>query len=78
MTKNPALLVLTIVAIAGAVAALLLIALANAGVGRTYDFNSGLMVGGVQPWAALIPAAVAILAGIGALLLWGLARPRSR
>lgn len=74
MTKNPALNVLIVVGVVAAVAAIALFAAAAAGLGRTYDFASMDMVGGVQWWFGVIPAGIAVLAAIGALVLWGLGR----
>lgn len=64
MKQNPAFMVLVVVAIVAAVAAVVLLALSMALGG----------VGGIEWWVALIPAAVAVLAGLGAVMLWGMSR----
>lgn len=72
--KNPAVAALTVVAVVAAVMTVLLVALSAAGMGQTYDYVSGTMGGGLPIWTALIPGAVAVLAGISALVVWGLSR----
>lgn len=70
--KNPALVALSAVAAIGLIVGLVLYAVISAGFLNTYDAE------GPSPLLALIPAGVGVLAGIAALLLWGMQQGRVR
>ena len=75
--KNPPLVALIGVAVVGVLAAVVLFAVANAGLTGTYDFATGDRVGGMSGWVAVIPLAIGAIAGIAALVLWGTQRTSS-
>jgi hypothetical protein len=70
--KNPALIALLAVSALGLLVALVLFALNNAGMFSTYDLMTGTMTGGLPAIAVLVPLGIGVLAGIAALVVWGL------
>jgi hypothetical protein len=70
--KNPALIALIAVSALGLLVALVLFALNNAGTFSTYDLMTGTMTGGLPAIAVLVPLGIGVLAGIAALVVWGL------
>jgi|GEM_PF-2763013 len=75
--KNLPLTILSVVAIVALIIALALFSMISGGLFRTYDFNAFTGEGtwyGPEPWVALIPFGVGILASVGALVLWGSSR----
>lgn len=74
--KNPALVILSVVAGIGIVAAIGLFAAINANLLSTYDFATMEMVG-PSPLLALIPLGIGLIAGVGAVVLWGTQRQRT-
>lgn len=72
--KNPPLVALIGVAVVGLFAALALAAMVNANLFARYDLNTGEYGGGPSVWIAVIPLAIGVLAGIAALVLWGVQR----
>ena len=75
--KNRPLFALIGVAVVGVLAAVVLLAIANAGLTGTYDFATGQREGGISPWVAVIPLAIGAGAGIGALMVWARASSTS-
>lgn len=70
--KNPALLALTALSALGLLVALVLFAMNNAGMFSTYDLTTGTYTGGLSAAATLIPLGIGVLAGIAALVVWGM------
>lgn len=71
--KKLPLYVLTVVAIVGIVAAVGIFAGFTSGLFSQYDMETSTMAG-PSPLLALIPAGVGVIAGVGALVLWGIQR----
>lgn len=63
--------VLVLVTVAGLVAAVALFTASVAGLGTRFDFYTGETVGGVPAFVALITLGVAVVAGVGAAVLYG-------
>ncbi|MDL9978857.1 hypothetical protein [Microbacterium candidum] len=72
--KNPPLAIATVVAVVGLVVGVVLLGVSLAGATRTYNIETMQMEGGIPVWAALIPLAIGVIAGMGALILWGMQR----
>lgn len=62
--NNPALSVLTVVGILGVIAA----------AGLFVALSSGLFNTDLSPLVALVPLGVGVIAGVGALVIWGVGR----
>lgn len=77
--KNPAALVLTAIAALGAAVAFVLFALINAGVFVDRDpISGGVYSAGPSAWIAVVPLALAVVAGIGAVVMWASASSRPK
>jgi len=73
--KNPALVTLVTVAALAALIAAVLVAVSISGLTDTLGMNpdgAGFRTTrGLEVWVAAIPAAVAVVAGIAAIVVWG-------
>ena len=73
--KNLPLYLLVAVGIVGLIATLGMFAAISAGLFNSYDFETGTSAG-PSVALALIPLGIAVVAGVGALVLWGQRRQR--
>jgi hypothetical protein len=76
--KNLPVMVLGVIGVVGVLVAVVLFATINANMFATYSLVTGEFEGGPSAVIALIPLAIGVLAGIGALILWGVNRAVER
>lgn len=72
--KNTPIVVLGGIGVVGILVAIVLFALVNGNMLATYSLTTGTYEGGPSAAIALIPLAIGVLAGVGALILWGVNR----
>lgn len=72
--RNLPTVVLGAIAAVGLLAAVAIYAMTNANLFADYNLTTGRYEGGPSAVVALIPLAIGVAAGIGAIILWGVSR----